>query len=45
MLIFFFNTLVLQEYWVLTGSRMSLKLVLGGVKIVAHSISSHEQTQ
>ena len=41
----FFHTLVLQEYWVLTESRLSLKPVLGGVRIVALSISSHKQTQ
>ena len=36
---------VLQEYWVLTDSRIPLKPVLGGVRIVALSINSHEQTQ
>ena len=41
----FFHILVLQEYWVLTESRILLKPVLGGVRIVALSISSHEQTQ
>ena len=41
----FFHILVLQEYWVLTKSRILLKLVLGGVRIVALSINSHEQTQ
>ena len=41
----FFKILVLQEYWVLTESRIPLKLVLGGVRIVAPSISFHEQTQ
>ena len=30
---------------VLTESRISLEPVLGGVRIVALSISSHEQTQ
>ena len=30
------------EYWILTESRISLKLVLGGVRIVALSSSSHE---
>ena len=42
-----FHFLVLQEYWVLTESRILLKPVLGGVRIiiVALSISSHEQTQ
>ena len=33
-----------QEYWVLMESRILLKLVLGGVRIVALSINSHEQT-
>ena len=33
------------EYWVLTESRIPLKSVLGGVRIVALSIGSHEQTQ
>ena len=37
--------LVLQEYWVLRESRISLQPMLGGVSIVALSISSHEQTQ
>ena len=40
----FFHILVLQEYWVLTESRIPLKPVLGDVRIVAFSISSHEQT-
>ena len=40
----FFHVLVLQEYWVLTESRIPLKLVLGGVRIVALSSSSREQT-
>ena len=35
----------LQEYWVITESRVPLKPVLRGVRIVALSISSHEQTQ
>ena len=41
----FCHILVLQEYWVLTESRILLKPVLGGVRIVALFISSHEQTQ
>ena len=40
-----FYILVLQEYWALMESRIPLKLVPGGVIIVALSISSHEQTQ
>ena len=40
-----FHTLVLRAYWVQTESRITLKLVLGSVRIVALSISSHEQTQ
>ena len=40
-----FHILVLQEYWVQTESRIPLKPVLGGARIVALSISSHEQTQ
>ena len=40
-----FHILVLREYWVLMESRISLKPVLGGVRIVALSISSHEQTE
>ena len=40
-----FHILVLQEYWVVTENRIPLKLMLGGMKIVALSISSHEQTQ
>ena len=39
----FFSACELQEYGVLTESRIPLKLVLGGVRIVALSISSHEQ--
>ena len=35
----------IQEYWVLTESRLSLKPVLRDVKIVVLSISSHEHTQ
>ena len=37
----FFHVLVLQEYWVLTESRIPLKLVLECVRIVALSSSSH----
>ena len=44
-LMVFFLILVLQEYWVLTESRIPDKLVLGGVRIIALSISFHEQTQ
>ena len=33
------------EYWVLTESRIPLKPVLGGVRIVALSISARDQTQ
>ena len=40
-----FHILVLPEYWVLTENRIPLKPVLGGVSIVALSISSHEQIQ
>ena len=40
-----FHVLVLQELWVLMESRIRLKPVQGGVKIVALSISSKEQTQ
>ena len=39
-----FHVLVLREYWVLTESSIPLKAVLGGVRIVVLSISSHEQT-
>ena len=38
----FFHILVLQENWVLMKSR--IPPVLGGVRIVALSFSSHEQT-
>ena len=38
----FFHILVLRKYWVLMENRIPL---LEGVRIVAHSISSHEQTQ
>ena len=41
----FFHILVLQVYWDLTESRIPLKPVLGGVRIVALVIISHEQTQ
>ena len=41
----FFHILVLLEYWVLKESRIPLKPVLGGVRIVALSISSHDPTQ
>ena len=41
----FFHILVPQEYWVQTKSRIPLKPVLGGVRIVALCISTHEQTQ
>ena len=44
-MVIFFHTRVLQEYWALTESRIPLKPVLGGVRIVSFSISSHEQTQ
>ena len=37
--------MVLHEYLVLMESRILLKLVLGGVIILALSISSHGQTQ
>ena len=40
-----FLFLFLQEYWFLTKSRISLKPVLEGMRIVALSISSNEQTQ
>ena len=40
-----FHILVLQVYWVLMENRIPLKLVLGGIRIIALSISSHEQTQ
>ena len=44
-MLIFFHILVLREYWVLTVGIIPLKPVLGGVRIVAFSISSHEQTQ
>ena len=40
-----FHVLDLQDYLVLRESRMLLKPVLRGLRIVALSISSHEQTQ
>ena len=40
-----FHVLVLQEYLVLTENRIPLKTALGGVRVVALSISSLEQTQ
>ena len=43
--LFFFQILVLWEYWGLKESRIPLKPVLGGVRIAALSISSHEQVQ
>ena len=42
---FYNRILVLREYCVLTESRILLTPVLGGVRIVALSVSSHEQTQ
>ena len=41
----FLNILFLHEYWVLAESRIFLKLVVGGVRIVAFSIKSHNQAQ
>ena len=41
----FVHILVLREYWILTESRIPLKLGLGSVRIVGLSISPHEQTQ
>ena len=38
-----FHILVLQEYLVLTESRIPHKPTLGGVRTVALSISSHER--
>ena len=35
-MLIFFHILILQEYWVLTESRILLKPVLGGVRIVAN---------
>ena len=40
-----FRILVPLEYWVLTESRIPLKPVLGGVRIVALSNSFYKQTQ
>ena len=40
------HILVLHEYWILTEIRIPLKPYGDrGVRIVAHTISSHEQTQ
>ena len=39
----FFHILVLWEFWILSESRITLKLVLAGVRIIVISISSHEQ--
>ena len=44
-LIYVFHNLVLQEYLVLTESSITLKPVLGGLRIIALSITSHGQTQ
>ena len=44
-IVLFFHFIVFQEYWVLTESKIPLKRVLGGIRIVALSISSHEQAQ
>ena len=38
----FYHILVLREFRVLTENRILLKPVLGGVRIVALSIISHE---
>ena len=38
----FFHILVIKEYWALMESRILLKLVLGDVRIVELSVSSHE---
>ena len=40
-----FHILVRQVHWVLMENRISLKPVLGGIRSVALSISSHEQIQ
>ena len=40
-----FHILVLNEYLVPTESRILLKPVLGGMRIIALSISSHDQIQ
>ena len=39
-----FHVLILQEYWVLMESKITLKPLLGSVRIVALSIYSYEQT-
>ena len=39
----FFHILIIPEHWVLPKSRIPAQLVLGGVRIVALSISSHKQ--
>ena len=41
----FYHILIIPEHWVLPKSRIPAQLVLGGVRIVAPSISSHEQAQ
>ena len=43
--VIFLHILVLQEYWVMAESRIPLKPVLGSMRILALSISPHEQTQ
>ena len=45
MVLIFFHILVLWEYWALMENRLPLKPVLECVRIVALSISSHEQTK
>ena len=40
-----FHIVVLREDWVLMESRIRAKPELGGVRIVALFISSHEQTK
>ena len=40
-----FHILVLLEYWILTESRKTLNLVLGGRESLALSINANEQTQ
>ena len=42
-IVLIFHILVDLEYWVLTESRIQLNSMLGGVRNVAFSISSHEQ--
>ena len=44
-IVLIFHILVDLEYWVLTESRIQLNPMLGGVRNVAFSISSHEQTK